>query len=106
MTKRARRRRRSLEQWRRLIEEHAASDQTVTAFCAAHDLGKSTFQRWRNRLTSDTKPAVASEPPTQGLFTPLLAEQTASPADAIAEHGWDIELDLGGGICLRLRRNA
>ena len=32
------------EQWQQLVEAQAVSDQTQVAFCAEHDLSKSSFQ--------------------------------------------------------------
>lgn len=86
-------RKRSAEQWQQLIEAQAASDQSQAAFCAERGLSKSTFQLWKRRLR-------ASSPAEPALFTPLA--DTAPPSDP-GTH-WDVELDLGNGICLHLRR--
>jgi hypothetical protein len=84
-----RRGRRSAEQWRQLIHEQAASGLTQSAFCALHDIGVGGFQYWKRRLAVP----VASDP---WLAVGLPAERVSST--------WEIELDLGDGICLRLRR--
>ena len=86
---RPKRPRRSREQWQRLLEEQAASGLTQTAFCQANGLSLASFQNWKRRL--------ATESPTQPWVELGTLEQTPGP-------GWDIELDLGDGICLRLRR--
>lgn len=84
----------SPEQWQQLIEAQAASGQSQVAFCAEHDLSKSSFQHWKRRLKAGETPA----PTPSALFAPL----ASAPADAA--DGWTIELDLGDGVCLRLRR--
>ena len=86
----SRRIRRSRDEWQRLIDEQADSGQTQSAFCAARGISVASLQNWKRRLAAtDTAPA-------QWLELGTLAEvQTPT---------WDIELDLGGGICLRLRR--
>ena len=85
------------EQWQQLVEAQAVSDQTQAAFCADHDLSKSSFQHWKRRLRSNGAAASAASP---ALFAPLLDASVPAESDT----GWTIELDLGDGICLRLRR--
>ena len=85
-----RRIRRSRDEWRRLIDEQAGSGQTQSAFCAARGISVGSLRNWRRRLGASIE--------TSGSWLELgtLAE-AKSPA-------WDVELDLGDGICLRLRR--
>jgi len=84
-----RRIRRSEAEWQRLINEQTDSGQTQAAFCAANGISVGSFQNWKRRLAAE----VSSEP---WLELGALAEHCPS--------GWDIELDLGDGLCLRLRR--
>ena len=84
-----RRVRRSREEWRRLIDEQADSGQTQAAFCAAKGISVASFQNWKRRLAAEVSP----EP---WLELGSLAQQRTS--------AWDIELQLGDGICIRLRR--
>ena len=91
------RQKRTPEQWQQWVEAQAASGQTQVAFCADHDLSKSSFQHWKRRLQSNGRAASAAQP---ALFTPL----SAASAPCEPDTGWTIELDLGDGICLRLRR--
>ncbi|MBO9471629.1 IS66 family insertion sequence element accessory protein TnpB [Endozoicomonas sp. G2_2] len=82
------------EQWQQLIDAQAASGQSQVAFCAERGLSKSSFQHWKRRLR--TSQAPVSTP--SALFAPLADE----PGNT--DSGWTIELDLGDGVCLRLRR--
>ena len=82
--------RRSREQWRQLLDEHAASGQTQTAFCQAKGLCLASFQNWKRKLAVTEE---ASQPWVE-----------LGTLDQAAGSGWDIELDLGNGVCLRLRR--
>ncbi|WP_111747079.1 IS66 family insertion sequence element accessory protein TnpA [Salinisphaera orenii] len=84
------------EQWQQLIDAQAASSQSQVAFCAEHGLSKSSFQHWKRRLKAGDIPAA----PPPALFAPLADESTDT------DSGWTIELDLGEGLCLRLRRSA
>ena len=87
-----RRHRRNGDQWRELLDRFDRSGQTQEQFCAAHDLGLSTFSRWRKRLRRQS-PMGSSD----ALFVELAQ-------DAPASRLWDVELELGSGMCLRLRR--
>ena len=84
-----RRIRRGRDEWQRLIAEQADGDLTQTAFCATRGISIGSLQNWKRRL-------AAKAPAESWLELGTLAERGAS--------GWDIELDLGDGVCLRLRR--
>ncbi len=84
-----RRMRRSRDEWQQLIDEQTDSGQTQAAFCAANGIGVGSFQNWKRRLAAEVSP----EP---WLELGTLAQQGTS--------AWDVELELGDGICLRLRR--
>ena len=84
-----RRIRRSQTEWQRLIDEQSGSGQTQAAFCAANGISVASLQNWKRRLASEASP----EP---WLELGTLTERGAS--------AWDVELDLGDGVCLRLRR--
>lgn len=87
----------SREQWQHLVDAQAASGQSQVAFCAERGLSKSSFQHWKRRLKACDPPVS----PPAALFAPL----TGAAADGDTG-GWTIELDLGDGLCLRLRRGA
>ena len=88
-------RRRSGEDWKRLIAEQQQSGLSQEAFCRERGLALSTFCNRKRRL-AETTPASHSaqsdwlELPV-GLTPPISVN-------------WDIELDLGNGVCLRLRQ--
>ena len=88
----ARRTRRSRDEWQRLVSEQAESGLTQTAFCEAKGLSLTSLQYWKRKLADN----AATPPPTPWVDLGTLA--------AAASPGWDIELQLGDGICLRLRR--
>lgn len=99
----------SADEWRQLIEEQRGNGQSQDAFCAARGLSKSTLQAWKRRLYGSSGTAApATTAPVRSralsaLFTPL-PRPVAGPAPSAS--GWTIELDLGDGLCLRLRRGA
>lgn len=83
--------RRSPSEWQQLIDEQARSGLSQTAFCAARTLSTTSFQHWKRQLAAATSPS----PPWLELGP--LHERAATI-------GWDLELELGDGVCLRLRR--
>jgi len=87
--------RRSEEEWRELFSRFQRSGQTREQFCAEQDVVLSSFSRWWRKLEQ----ATGSEEPVAegGLFVELASN---------AESTWDVELQLGSGVVLRLRRSG
>jgi len=83
--------RRRPSEWRQLIDEQARSGLSQTAFCAARSVSTTSFQHWKRQLAATAAPS-----------SPWL-ELGALPERPVAT-GWDLELELGAGVCLRLRR--
>jgi len=88
--------RRSRAQWRGLLERFAASGQSREEFCREQGLTLSSFDRWRRTLG---KTAAGGRAVTG---SPLFLEVT--PTASGTAGSWDVELELGSGVVLRLRR--
>ena len=88
-----RRHRRTGSQWSRLISEQASSGLSEQAFCTRHDLGLSTFYKWKRKLND-----VGTLQPSPGAFIEFPLSDDAS------QPGFELELELGEGMRLRLRR--
>jgi hypothetical protein len=88
--------RRSRREWQSLIERAERSPLSVTAFCATQGVSTASFYLWRKRLSAEV------ELPAEFLD---LGELQA-PVEPRAERsdGWELELALGGGLVLHLRR--
>jgi hypothetical protein len=84
-----RRIRRNRVEWQQLIEEQAGSGLTQSAFCASHGISVGSFGNWKRRLSAEAP------------LEPWLELGTLGGHGAA---GWDVELDLGEGVCLRFRR--
>ena len=89
--------RRSREEWRALVSRFEASGQTREAFCAETGISVSTLRRWYSRFREPSRPAVSQAP----VFVELPAEEKKAEASALP---WEVELQLGAGVVLRLRR--
>jgi len=84
--------RRSADQWSSVLSDQRASGLSQVEFCKREGVALSTFARWRQRLSGVDQPTSGDE---------RWIELSDLPG---TRAGWDIELDLGDGICLRLRR--
>ena len=97
--------RRTAAQWQKLIERFEGSGQTRGKYCAANGLALSTFDLWRRKLHAT--PAVAEGERPEALFVELPhPAQTQTSATSAETGGWEVELELGAGVVLRLRRAA
>lgn len=96
-----RRRRRSRDEWAGVLERFRASGLNGHAFCTREGLGYASFCVWRRKLAEELQvPAVRSVPAQtrEAAFIDLGA--LASPSGG----AWAVELELGGGVMLRLKR--
>jgi transposase-like protein len=91
--------RRGQEEWHDIIARFEQSGQTRDRFCTEHNLGLSTFSRWRHQL----RRAGASTSPSNSEASFIELEP---PAPANLSQTWDVELELGAGMVLRLRRSG
>lgn len=89
-----RRTRRSEQQWRAVMARFDRSGLGAQDFCTREDIALSTFWNWRSRLgrrAAEVKPAPLATSP----FVELVGERSGRE--------FDIELDLGRGVVLRMR---
>lgn len=86
MTKRIRR---SPQQWQGILDRQVASGLSARAFCDTHQFSYPVFCKWRKRLVSNEQPSLID---------------LSSLVHAPSVIQWDIELELGDGMTLRLRR--
>ena len=92
--------RRGRREWQSLIERAERSPLSVTAFCAAQGVSTASFYLWRKRLGADIEAAQ----PVAARFLDLGELAAHAGAGAEDSGGWEVELALGDGLVLRLRR--
>ncbi len=98
LTRRARIRH-SEDEWRELFLRFEHGGQTREQFCADEGLAVSTFSRWRQRIQAQGH--ANTKLPSDAVFVALSSAD--APPDAVASP-WDVELQLGAGVFLRLRQ--
>jgi hypothetical protein len=105
--------------WRERIARHAASKQTVEAFCRREVVPVGTFYGWRARLRArDIGGAQATPTPPARLPLPFLdlglvnsraASAAVRGSDDAAGHRADadieVRVELGGGVVLHIVRH-
>ena len=84
--------RRSVVQWERIVGEQQKSSLSQRAFCAERGVAYSSFCHWKRRLAE-----TGGTPRGESEFIELEFEPAASEQ-------WDVELTLGAGVVLRVRR--
>jgi|SRR5690554_199268 len=93
-------------QWQAWVDEQSRSGLSQQAFCRQTGIPVSSFKLWKRRLAGEAPMPyhMAAEP---ALFAPVSMPTAEENDDADDEpRGWEIELDLGDGVCLRFRRGA
>ncbi len=100
-----RRERRTAAQWEVLLTEQSRSGLTQEAFCRLRGLGYSTFGFWRARLGESATARTKRKSVTpRAAFIELPAWPVPPVAIADNDTALHVELELGGGMVLRIGR--
>lgn len=91
-------------QWAQLISDYEAGQLSQQAFCQKHYISVSSLHKWRKLLKNPADNIVTSPSSFIEVVLPSDAlNQSAPVASATPHNDWQVELDLGKGIVLRLR---
>lgn len=88
---------RTRDQWKSLVAGFATSGLTKTAFCKKQRIATSCLYRWQKVFASQ---------PTSADFIDITKTVSSAPtAQRLADNNpqWQVELELGAGIVLRVR---
>ena len=91
--------RRSEQEWRALLKRYRASGGRVGAFCQQEGISEASFYRWRSLLGDEVQGAV-TDAPMKSAFVDLGALGSRT-----MKAGFELKLDLGGGLILHLVRS-
>lgn len=105
MAKSRKRTNRTPKQWQRLITEFEAGHQGPEEFCRKHGLGSNRFYHWRRKFRNQGTAAVddSAGPLVDFVELPPVSPKAAPERAPAGDGDWRVELDLGGGMVLRVR---
>ena len=85
-------------EWQSLLSEYASSELSQKGFCELHQLSMSSFYQWKKKLSI--------EPVGDTDFIDISAQvhdDSLNLVEPAKPSGYQIELELGFGIILRVR---
>ena len=88
---------RTQEQWKAMLAEYNTSGLTKSAFCKKHRIATSSLYRWQQLFDDHGGDADFID-----VTEPLSNAPKAHPVP-VRDNDWQVELELGSGIVLRLR---
>ena len=85
--------------WRQLIAQYETGSLTQKCFCQQHQISVSSLHKWRNRFkqNEDTSHFIDI---TKAMVP---AQHQSQPAVEQESSVWQVELELGHGMVLRVR---
>ena len=93
--------RRDAVAWRELLQRQAPSGLSQAAFCVAEGLSVSSLQNWKRKFVREGRFSEAPPTPAAPWFAELAVPE---PGSESVPPTWQIELELGGGVVLRIHR--
>lgn len=88
---------RSKAQWKVLLDELDASGLTKSAFCRNHKIATSSLHKWQKYFAAKSPAAEFVD-----ITGPLSRATPPLPISKNDNH-WQVELELGAGVVLRVR---
>lgn len=87
-------------QWQKIIDQQQASGMSQKDFCRDRNIGLSTFTNWKRKLggKATATPKETLTPPDEAWI------EIPSATREVATQPWHLELELPGGVTLRMRQ--
>ena len=95
------RKHRTPEQWQALVDQQRDSGLSAMQFCKQENIGYASFCNWRKRLADHSAGESANS--GEASFLDLSSLMGTPPSSS---PGWNIVLNLGNGVELRLSQNG
>ena len=95
-----------LNQWTEIIRECRISGQTVSGWCADHDINLKSYYYWLKKVRNAACEALPAINSGSGPIVPInIPVHSANAVSAVQESSADILLHLGS-VTIELRNNA
>jgi len=91
---------RSKATWQQIIKQYDSNSQTQADFCRERDIAPMSFYKWRQRLSKETRSDHFIDISQSMVSIKPIEQQPSSPTESSP---WQVELELGQGIILRVR---
>lgn len=98
---------RGAQAWWAIVQRQMESGLSQVVFCAAEGLSVSSLQSWKRKFVREGRFSEALPAPAAPWFAELAvsgSEVEPEPRRGPAPPAWQIELELGGGMVLRIHR--
>lgn len=98
---------RDAQAWWAIIQRQMESGLSQVAFCAAEGLSVSSLQNWKRKFVREGRLSETSPVPAAPWFAELAVPEPGiepEPPAGPVPPAWQIELELGGGVVLRIHR--
>ena len=90
--------RKTPEQWQQIVNDQKISGLPQKAYCRQHGLSLATFCNWKKKLAHQTQ---QENTPSQEAGDWIEVPTEVSPSQ---HNQWAMELELPGGVTLRMRQ--
>ena len=88
--------RRSRSEWLQIIADQQQSGLSIKTYCDQHEITESSFHLWKKKLNDHPVRESTDSNHNDWLSLDI-------PATTPEARSWDIELELPGGVTLRMR---
>ena len=98
---------RDAQTWWTIVQRQMESGLSQVAFCAAEGLSVSSLQNWKRKFVRERRFSEAPPAPAASWFAELAVPEPggeSEPPGGPVPPAWQIELELGGGVVLRIHR--
>ena len=92
---------RDAQTWWAIVQRQMEGGLSQVAFCAAEGLSVSSLQNWKRKFVREGRFSEAPPTPAAPWFAELAVPE---PGSESVPPTWQIELELGGGVVLRIHR--
>ncbi len=93
------------EQWQQIVNQQLESGLNQKKFCQIHNISLATFSNWKRKLKDESAPhSQTIQPQHDSQFDKEWIELPVDLPSTAKHSPWHMELELPGGVILRMRQ--